>query len=177
MNEEKKYEGPNLISVLFVYSLVGVIMVFTLYIVWALLGGVDAQILLLQNPKLEAAYLNIVNSGVSNDKLFLKIIELMAPHIHWFNLAFISSILVFPFLGWLFGRLSSWEPNWAGLLPVLGLFSGVNPARLNGGDYVKLFSLDLQIILVVTQIVCIQLFAWLTYMRKVRKNKGGVTPQ
>ncbi|MBQ7528837.1 hypothetical protein IJT10_02895 [bacterium] len=174
MNEEN-YEGPGLLNILFVYSLVGVIMVFTLYIVWALLGGIDAQILLMQSPKLEAAYLKIINSGVAREKLFLQVIELMAPHIHWFNLAFISSILVFPFLGWLFGRLSNWEPNWAGLLPILGLFTGVNPAHLNGGDYVKLFSIDLQFILIITQIVCIQLFAWITYMNKIRKNKDGAT--
>ena len=169
MNENS--ENSSGIRAFIVYIQVGLLMLFLLYLTWAFLVGVDAQLLLMHNQKLTAAYGDILKSGVSGEELFMKIFALLSPHLHWFKLAFFTSVTVFPLLGWVLARMLKSSPNWGGILPVLGLFSGFNPVNMTGVEpFTAPFSVEKQMFLLFTQIICIQVAAVWTY--SFRSAKG-----
>ena len=161
----------SLIGRLAAYAQVGLIMVFSVYLLWAFLGGIDAQYLVCMNKGLAGQYAKILSSGTTGDQLFIDILNLIAPHMHWFYLALGSSVLAFPCLGWLLARLLDCEPKWAGILPILGLFSGLNPVRLGGDGLVASFSISEQALLLGIQIFCIHWTAAWFYERRQRKQK------
>lgn len=175
MSSEQKQNGnrtSSLIGRLAAYAQVGLIMIFSVYLLWAFLGGIDAQYLVYMNKGLAAQYAKILSSGTVGDQLFVDILTLIAPHMHWFYLALGSSVIAFPCLGWLLTRLLDCEPKWAGILPILGLFSGLNPVRLGGDGFVTAFSLSEQVVLLGIQIFCIHWTASLIYERRQRAKKN-----
>ncbi|MBQ7503602.1 hypothetical protein IJT93_12985 [bacterium] len=153
-----------------VYIQVGLIMLFLLYLTWAFLVGIDAQLLLMHNQALTTAYANILKSGITGEDLFMKVFALLSPHIHWFKLAFITSVAVFSLLGWILARMLKSPPNWGGILPILGIFSGFNPVNMTGVEpFAAPFSVERQIFLLFTQIICIQVASVCVYaFRSVR---------
>lgn len=154
------------------YAQVGLIMIFSVYLLWAFLGGIDAQYLVYMNKGLAAQYAKILSSGITGDQLFIDILNLIAPHMHWFYLALVSSVIAYPCLGWLLARLLDCEPKWAGILPILGLFSGLNPVRLGGDGLVAAFTMPEQAILLGVQIFCIHWTAAWVYERRQKKQKA-----
>ena len=175
MSSEQKQNGSrtsSLIGRLAAYAQVGLIMVFSVYLLWAFLGGIDAQYLVYMNKGLAAQYAKILTSGITGDQLFVDILTLIAPHMHWFYLALGSSVIAFPCLGWLLARLLDCEPKWAGILPILGLFSGLNPVRLGGDGFVTAFSISEQAVLLGIQIFCIHWTAALIYERRQKAKKA-----
>ncbi|MGM9998594.1 MAG: hypothetical protein ACI38Q_04275 [Candidatus Bruticola sp.] len=153
------------------YAQVGLIMVFSVYLLWAFLGGLDAQYLVYANKGLADKYAAILNSGTVGDQLFVDILTLIAPHMHWFYLALASSLLAFPCLGWILARLLDCEPKWAGLLPIFGVFSGLNPVRLGGDGFITAFTTSEQFIILGIQILCIHCSAAFVYERRQKKQE------
>ncbi|MGM9992121.1 MAG: hypothetical protein ACI376_04640 [Candidatus Bruticola sp.] len=153
------------------YAQVGLIMIFSVYLLWAFLGGLDAQYLVYVNKGLASRYAEILNSGTVGDQLFIEILTLIAPHMHWFYLAVASSLIAFPFLGWLLARMLDCEPKWAGLLPIFGVFSGLNPVRLGGDGIIAAFTTSEQFIILGLQILCIHFSAAFIYEKQLKKRK------
>ncbi len=170
--DQNKSKTPSLIGRLAAYAQVGLIMFFSVYLLWAFLGGLDAQYLVYMNKGLAAQYAKILSSGTTGDQLFIDILSLIAPHMHWFYLALGSSLIAYPCLGWLLARLLDCEPKWAGLLPILGLFSGLNPVRLGGDGLIAAFTLPEQAFLLGIQIFCIHWTAAWVYERRQKALKA-----
>lgn len=172
-NQKPVVRRLNLLGRIVVYIQVGLLMIVSVYLLWALLGGVDAQIILYFDPKLSGEYLKIVNSGETGEQLWMTILNLIAPRMHWFYLSFAASVLVFPILGWMLGRMLDCWPSQAGILPIAGLLSGLNPVRIGGGDFFCSLSLGDQFFVLAVQIICIQTVAVWVYKRKAAREGFG----
>ena len=57
---QNKSKAPSLIGRLAAYAQVGLIMVFSVYLLWAFLGGIDAQYLVCMNKGLASQYANLL---------------------------------------------------------------------------------------------------------------------
>ncbi len=168
MNNESYSGGDlhNIIGRVAVYAQVGLVMLFGVYLLWAFMGGLDAQLILMRHPELATEYEALLKGKISGDELFMKTLMLIAPHMHWFYLAVASSLVAYPCLGWLLGRMLDCPPTWAGLLPILGLLSGFNPAFIGASDFIATLSLEESIAVLTVQIVCIQGAAAFTFERR-----------
>lgn len=166
---EKDTSTMSFIRTAAIYIQVGLIMVVAVYLCWAMLGGCDAQFLVSTNAGLAKKVADLTNSGVSGEAMIIKMLTILAPHMHWFIMALGSSIICFPLLGLLLGRSLN-QPNIAGLLPIFGLFSGLNPAMMTDNDLVLPMSLEKQMIVLFVQIICIHFFADFAARRRIAKE-------
>ena len=86
MNNESYSGGDlhNIIGRVAVYAQVGLVMLFGVYLLWAFMGGLDAQLILMRHPELATEYEALLKGKISGDELFMKTLMLIAPHMHWF---------------------------------------------------------------------------------------------
>ena len=158
---------------LLIYAQVSLIMLFSVYLLWAFMGGIDAQYILYSNKDLADTYAGLIKANTSNEQLFIDILRLVAPKMHWFGLALVSSVVGFALLGWLLGRMLDCAPDWAGILPILDVLSGLNPLRLNSGGLLSGFTWGEQLLLLGVQIICIQWVAAMVYERRRIDEKAA----
>jgi len=158
-----------------VYAQVSLAMVAGVYLVWAFLGGLDAQIVMVADPALQARVQAAADSTQGNDQWVVEVLKLVAPRMHWGTLALVASLVTFPLLGWLLGRYAE-DPSWAGILPLVDLVSGLNPIRLGGNDLIAPLPLDQQVGLLLLQILGIHLTAHLAHARRLARASASATP-
>ncbi len=151
-----------------VYAQVSLAMVAGVYLVWAFLGGLDAQIVMVADPALQARVQAAADASQGNEQWVVEVLKLVAPRMHWGGLALVTSLVTFPFLGWLLGRYAE-DPSWAGILPLVDLVSGLNPIRLGGNDLIAPLPLDQQIGLLLLQILGIHLTARWVHVRRLAR--------
>ena len=157
------------------YAKASLVMIFVVYLGWAFAGGVDAQLVTMNDPQLsqDLAKLSedILNgrSDQSWQDAFSQTMYAIAPQMHWLADALISGILTCAFVGWLVGRWTD-NPRWAGLMPVLYILSGLNPACLGDGVYVQRLSLEEQFLVVAGQCTAAHLMAYRAYEQKNRQK-------
>lgn len=154
------------------YAQIGLVMLVGVYVVWVVLCGIDAQIAMMTDPHLleeikaatgidfsDSSTVPSLNAGADQ---FVTLLRIVSPKMHWFAVAVVTSVICFPPLGFLLGR-SAQDPSWAGLLPVIGLASGMNPACISSPESGALFPLSYQLIVLVLQILLIQCVANVVY--------------
>ena len=147
------------------YVQVSLLMVAGVYLLWALLGGVDSQVALAQNPELVAQVEAAVKAHQGSEQWVVEVLKVMAPRMHWAAVALGTSLVAFPLLGWLLGRYAE-DPSWAGVLPLVDLLSGLNPVMIGQQDLIPLLTLPEQIGILLVQIVTIHLTAQWAWRRR-----------
>ncbi|MDO5296364.1 MAG: hypothetical protein Q4F00_07010 [bacterium] len=156
------------------YAKASLVMIFVVYLGWALAGGIDAHFVTMSDPQLnqEIAQLSEdILDGKSTQNwqdVFSQTMLSVAPRMHWLADAFISGVLTCAFVGWLVGKWTD-NPRWAGLMPVLYILSGLNPACLGDGVYVQRLTLEEQFLVVAGQCISAHLFAYRVYEKKSKK--------
>lgn len=166
-------ETSPIVRRLAVYAQAGLLMVVGVYFVWAFVGGLDAQLAMSGNAELITRVNDITKSGLSGDKMVIQVLQVMAPHMHWFEIALVASLVSFPVLGYFLGRYVD-DPNWAGILPVLDLLSGMNPAYIGDNRMVVPLEMGQQLAVLLTQIIAIQAVAVWANRRQVRIRESIV---
>lgn len=155
-----------------VYAQVSLAMVAGVYLMWAFLGGVDAQIVMTADPVLKSRVEAVTLSAQGNEQWVVDVLKLVAPHMHWGALALGASLLTFPFLGWLLGRYAE-DPSWAGILPLVDLVSGLNPIRLGDNDLIAPLPMEQQVGLLLLQILSIHLVAHWIHVRRLARASAA----
>lgn len=168
-------EPGGLFRNLSVYSALALITLLTLYLVWSALMGVHMDQVVGQDPGLKARVDQILKQEGVGEVAIREILLLARPRLDWFLLAFGASVLVFPVVGYLAGRFAP-NPEWAGILPILDLLSGMNPVLLRVADELPRLPLHEQVVVLVVQVLCAQLGASLGRRRPYRPPSGAASP-
>lgn len=140
------------------YVQVSLLMVAGVYLLWALLGGVDSQVALALHPELAGQVEAAVKAHQGSEQWVVEVLKIMSPHMHWAAVALVTSLIAFPLLGWLLGRYAE-DPSWAGVLPLVDLLSGLNPAMIGQQDLIPLLTLPEQVGILMVQIVTLHVTA------------------
>ncbi|MBQ7567225.1 hypothetical protein IJT17_00290 [bacterium] len=152
------------------YSKAALVMIFVVYLGWALAGGIDAHLLTMQDAQLNQEMTKLAENTLNQSAqdwqgTFANIMYRIGPRMHWFADAFISGVLTCAYIGWLVGRWTE-NPRWAGLLPVLYIFSGLNPACIGDNVYVQRLTLEEQFLVVAGQCTAAHLMAYRAFEKK-----------
>lgn len=158
--------GPNWRN-LSLYTQVALVMVAGVYLLWAVLGGVDSQIVMLSDPALQAQVEAAAKAHQGSEQWVVEVLKVMGPRMHWPALALVTSLLAFPLLGWLLGRFAD-DPTWAGILPLVDLLSGLNPIMIGQNDIIPALTLQQQVGILLVQILTIHATAQWAWSRRTR---------
>lgn len=148
-----------------VYAQVSLAMVAGVYLLWAFIGGIDAQIAMLLDPSLQAQVEEAARAHQGSEEWVVEVLKIVAPRMHWPAVALVASLLAFPLLGWLLGRYAE-DPSWAGILPMVDLLSGLNPIMLGQQDLIPVLPVHQQFGILLVQILCIHLTAHRVHVRR-----------
>jgi len=154
-----------------IYAQVSLAMVAGVYLLWAFIGGIDAQIAMLLDPSLQVQVDQAARAHQGSEEWVLEVLKIVAPRMHWPAVALVASLLAFPLLGWLLGRHAE-DPSWAGVLPMVDLLSGLNPVMLGQQDLIPVLPVHQQVGILLIQILSIHLTAHWAFNRK----KAQVVP-
>jgi len=148
-----------------VYAQVSLAMVAGVYLLWAFIGGIDAQVAMLLNPGLQDQVEEAARVHQGSEEWLVEVLKIVAPRMHWPAVALVASLLAFPLLGWLLGRYAE-DPSWAGILPMVDLLSGLNPIMLGQQDLIPVLPVHQQFGILLVQILCIHLTAHRVHVRR-----------
>ena len=157
--------------------MVALLMLFVLPLSWAFACGVDLQFAVASDPDLTKAMDEASKAMLAGQssaewmKSCAQIVMQASPRMHWFADALISGVLACTLLGGVLGRWSD-DPSWAGLLPVLFIFSGVNPACMGDGAFLPHLPIADQFFVLAGQCTAMHLVAyWVCDRRQERENR------
>ncbi len=181
MSEEDKREdleerSEHLALQLSGYAKASLVMIFAVYLGWAFAGGIDAHFTAMSDPQLNQEITQLAENMLNGQSdqnwqdVFSQTMFRIAPQMHWLADALISGIITCAFVGWLVGRWTD-NPRWAGLMPVMYILSGLNPACLGDGVYVYRLTLEEQFLVVAGQCIAAHLMAYRTYEKRMRKKE------
>lgn len=153
------------------YAKVAVLMLFLLPLSWAFAGGIDLQFAVAADPALTQAMneaSRAMIAGQSSTEWMsscANIVMQASSQMHWFADALISGVLSCALLGFLLGHWSD-DPSWAGLLPVLFIASGMNPACMGDGAFMPHLPVADQFLVLAGQCTALHLMAYRVYERR-----------
>ncbi len=169
---------PSTLRNLSIYAQVSLAMVAGVYLLWAFVGGIDAQIAMLADPTLQAQVEEATRVHQGSEEWVLEVLRIVAPRMHWPAVALVTSLMAFPLLGWLLGRFAD-DPSWAGVLPMVDLLSGLNPVMLGHQELIPVLPLHQQVGILLLQILTIHLAAQWAHARRLSRelSPSGEDPQ
>ncbi len=169
LNKVKMPEQSSIIGRLARYAQIALLMVIIVYLVWAVGGGIDAQLVAGSHPEIASQLVLLEKQGFTEQNL-LNILTMLNPHMHWFGLALFSSLVSFSMVGMMVGRWTD-NPGWAGALPIIDLIAGFNPVLLGGApNLIGRLSLEQQIAVLLLQVIVVHSVAQTVFLKRLLKQ-------
>ncbi len=172
-DEQHKVEMPeqtSFIGRLARYAQISLLMVVIVYLIWAVGGGIDAQLVASEHPEIASQLVLLEKHGFTEQNL-MSILTLLNPHMHWFGLALFSSLVSFTLVGIMVGRWTD-NPSWAGALPIIDLVAGFNPVLLGGApNLIGRLTLGQQTAVLILQVVVVHNVAQAVFIKRLLKKK------